>query len=227
MFAAVKALDVYPKTLDDFKERTSLGASVSVVCCVVIVLLVVSELRAYVAPTTLDQLHVDTTRSARIHINFNLTFPSMPCSGFSLVAMDVAGEQQIDVVSNIVKTRLTLEGKPLGGALDDIKVVEMARGCGECFPHTNDLDEAPGQCCNSCEDVQSLYPAMERRLLKWEDHPLCLHEVRQRVRARSWLVALTESFELVPAMWVAFWCVCMLMVCLHAHWHHTAIGCAH
>ena len=110
----VKALDVYPKTLDDFKERTRSGAAVSVVCCLVIVSLVSSELRAYMAPMTLDQLHVDTTHSSRIHINFNLTLPSMPCSGLSLVAMDVAGEQQIDVVSNIMKTRYTLEGSYIG-----------------------------------------------------------------------------------------------------------------
>ena len=36
----IKSLDVYPKTLDDFKERTGSGAVVSLVSCAFIVLLV-------------------------------------------------------------------------------------------------------------------------------------------------------------------------------------------
>ena len=77
----LKALDVYPKTLDDFKERTGSGATVSVISCTMIVLLVFSELRAYLTPTTVDHLYVDTTRGERIRINLNITFPSMPCAG--------------------------------------------------------------------------------------------------------------------------------------------------
>ena len=100
----LKALDVYPKTLDDFKERTGSGAVISLVSCTAIFLLVISELRAYLTPTTVDHLYVDTTRGERIKINLNVTFPNMPCAGMSLVAMDVAGEQQIDVVSNIIKS---------------------------------------------------------------------------------------------------------------------------
>ena len=62
----LKALDVYPKTLDDFKERTGSGAVISLVSCTAIFLLVISELRAYLTPTTVDHLYVDTTRGERI-----------------------------------------------------------------------------------------------------------------------------------------------------------------
>ncbi|KAL1520390.1 hypothetical protein AB1Y20_021976 [Prymnesium parvum] len=178
----VRELDVYPKTLDDFKERTSSGAAISVICCSIIFLLVVSELRAYMTPTTLDQLHVDTTRSARIHINFNMTFPNMPCSGLSLVAMDVAGEQQIDVVSNINKTRYTLDGKYIDLEYDDATIAQrLGTTCGKCFPHRDDIPETKGQCCNSCNDVRSVYhlsgkKGSDGRKPKWEEHSLCQHE---------------------------------------------------
>ena len=76
-----KALDAYPKTLDDFKERTGSGAAVSIISCSVIFLLVISELRSYLTPITSDHLYVDTTRSQRIRININVTFPNMPCAG--------------------------------------------------------------------------------------------------------------------------------------------------
>ena len=80
----IKKLDVYPKTLDDFKERTGSGAVVSLVSLSVIALLVISELRAYLTPTTVDHLYVDSSRGERIKINLNITFPNMPCAGMSL-----------------------------------------------------------------------------------------------------------------------------------------------
>jgi hypothetical protein len=131
----IKRLDVYPKTLDDFKERTGSGAVVSLVSLSVIALLVISELSAYLTPTTVDHLYVDSSRGERIKVNLNITFPNMPCAGMSLVAMDVAGEQQIDVVSNIIKTRRTLAGAKIGIEMDEEHVRRKFAGqCGACFP---------------------------------------------------------------------------------------------
>ena len=76
-----KRMDFNPKTLEDFKEKTSSGATVSIVSLSTIVLLVLSELRTYMTPVTTDHLYVDTARSERIRININVTFPSMPCAG--------------------------------------------------------------------------------------------------------------------------------------------------
>jgi len=180
-----KSLDAYPKTLDDFKERTSSGAAVSIVSCSVIALLVLSELRAYFTPVTTDHLYVDTTRGQRIRININVSFPSMPCAGLNLVAMDVAGEQQIDVVNNIVKTRWSLDGRTnLGPLLDDEQVRRrLGRSCGPCFAHLDKAKQAAAaqiasdRCCNACSDVKSLFNSLDKELgLKWELHPLCQHE---------------------------------------------------
>jgi hypothetical protein len=175
----IKRLDVYPKTLDDFKERTGSGAVVSLVSLSVIALLVISELSAYLTPTTVDHLYVDSSRGERIKVNLNITFPNMPCAGMSLVAMDVAGEQQIDVVSNIIKTRRTLAGAKIGIEMDEEHVRRKFAGqCGACFPQAEDLPEAPdkSQCCNSCADVKSVYQQKMLSRLKWEEHPLCEHD---------------------------------------------------
>jgi len=82
----VKSFDVYPKTLDDFKERTGSGAAVSVISLSIIFLLVVSEFRSYLTPTTTDHLYVDTTRGERIRVNLNVTFPNLPCAGMRSAA---------------------------------------------------------------------------------------------------------------------------------------------
>ena len=198
----IKALDVYPKTHDDFKERTGSGAAVSIVSLSVIFLLVVSELRAYFTPVTTDHLYVDTTRGERIRINANITFPHMPCAGLNLVAMDVAGEQQIDVVRNLIKTRLSLDGHDLGKEVDGETMARKLK-CGTCYSREQPppRGERPNQrCCNSCADVKELYTelnqaaAKERQKegagganadprhaptpssYKWEEHTLCQHE---------------------------------------------------
>ena len=174
----IKALDVYPKTLDDFKERTGSGGLVSLISCSMIFLLVVSELRAYLTPTTVDHLYVDSSRGERVRINLNISFPNMPCAGMTLVAMDVAGEQQIDVVSNIVKTRRALNGTSLGVELDEEHLRRKyahGRGCGPCFPQVEGLSEG-SECCNSCDAVKRVYQARALPRLKWEEHPLCTHE---------------------------------------------------
>jgi len=178
----IKALDAYPKTLDDFKERTSSGATVSLISLSVIFLLVVSELRAYFTPVVTDHLYVDTTRSQRIRINVNISFPNMPCAGLNLVAMDVAGEQQIDVVNNIVKTRWSLDGQRLGYEMDDEAQRRKLKGqCGPCYPHLPAGQKKPegNKCCNSCADVKALYKDLQAAgtwQLKWEEHPICQHE---------------------------------------------------
>merc|ERR1712060_148467 len=95
----------------------------------------------------------------------------------SLVAMDVSGEQQIDVVSNIVKIRRTLTGEKIAVEMDDVHLRRQNEGrCMPCFPQVTDIPEEPNQCCQICEDVQKLYKQKALSRLKWEEHPLCQHE---------------------------------------------------
>ena len=194
----IKSLDINPKTLDDFKEKTGSGAAVSLISMSIIFLLVVSELRAYLTPVTTDHLYVDTTRGERIRINVNMTFPNMPCSGLNLVAMDVAGEQQIDVVRNVVKTRYSIDGRKLGRELDEDDWKRKGGSCGPCFPQLTEHHERVPEgyeksCCNSCADVKSMYQGIVSKAqqavkgsknvvpphvagLHWEEHPMCQHE---------------------------------------------------
>ena len=99
--------------------------------------------------------------------------------------MDVAGEQQIDVVNNIIKTRWSLDGKKLGRHHDDEEMQKRSgNACGACFPQLDTSAHAPdtgGKCCNSCADVRTLYSSLgadirTKQNIKWEEHPLCTHE---------------------------------------------------
>jgi hypothetical protein len=107
--------------------------------------------------------------------------------------MDVAGEQQIDVVNNVVKTRLSLDGRRrLGVEHDEAHLAQKLGGrgghCGPCFPHLHEpVVGGAKHCCNSCEDVKKLYASLENQValtgahghvqtVHWEEHPICQHE---------------------------------------------------
>jgi hypothetical protein len=56
----------------------------------------------------IEHMEVDPIRGASMRINFDVTFPSMPCAVLSLDAMDVSGQHQLDVLHNIFKRRLDM-----------------------------------------------------------------------------------------------------------------------
>ncbi|CAL0307836.1 unnamed protein product [Lupinus luteus] len=55
-----------------------------------------SELYFHAATET--KLVVDTSRGETLRINFDVTFPALPCSILGIDAMDISGEQHLDVV---------------------------------------------------------------------------------------------------------------------------------
>ena len=100
-----------------------------------------------------------------------MTFPALSCEDVHLDAMDVAGDNQLDMNDNFVKFRLDSKGKPLGDAEvekpnegepvsqdkeEDPSAVppHLRPGyCGDCYG----AGENEGSCCNSCDSLLSAY----------------------------------------------------------------------
>ncbi|KDP27371.1 hypothetical protein JCGZ_20195 [Jatropha curcas] len=136
----LKKLDAYPKVNEDFYSRSFSGGLITLVSSLVTLFLFLSEFRLYLHTITETQLFVDTSRGETLQINFDVTFPAIPCSLLSLDAMDIMGEQHIDIIE-----------KPLqkhGGRLEHNEVY-----CGSCYG----AEVSDDQCCNTCEDVRYAY----------------------------------------------------------------------
>ena len=88
--------------------------AVSVCALVLICVLFVSELRLFLHVDTVDHLYVDVSRGEKLRINFDVTFPHIPCSLLSLDAMDVSGSHQLDVSHHIRKKPLDDAGNAVG-----------------------------------------------------------------------------------------------------------------
>ena len=85
----------------------------TIICGFIMILLFASETRDYLTPEIREELIVDTTRAGKLKINLDIVFPRISCDYLVLDAMDVSGEQHIDIEHNVFKRKLDLEGKPL------------------------------------------------------------------------------------------------------------------
>ncbi|CAN0874949.1 Endoplasmic reticulum-Golgi intermediate compartment protein 3 [Linum grandiflorum] len=163
----LRNLDAYPKINEDFYSRTLSGGVITVVSAFVMFLLFISEFSLYLHTVTETKLLVDTARGETLLINFNVTFPVIPCSLLSLDAMDISGEKHFDIRHDITKTRINshghvIEAKQSGiGAPTIEKPLQKHGGrlehgetyCGSCFG----AETSDDHCCNSCEEVQEAY----------------------------------------------------------------------
>ncbi|KAK4741195.1 hypothetical protein SAY87_024783 [Trapa incisa] len=167
VFSKLRTLDAYPKINEDFYSRTLSGGVITLVSSIFILFLFFSELRLYLHTVTETKLLVDTSRGEKLHINFDVTFPSIPCSLLSVDAMDISGEQHIDIRHDITKKRIDAQHNVLEIRQDGIGAPKIEKPlqkhggrlehnetyCGTCYG----AEMSDDQCCNSCEEVREAY----------------------------------------------------------------------
>ncbi|KAK3033880.1 hypothetical protein RJ639_033515 [Escallonia herrerae] len=107
------------------------------------------------------------TSSTLLCRKFDVTFPALPCSILSLDAMDISGEQHLDVKHDIIKKRIDVHGNVIETRQDGIGSPKIDRPlqrhggrlehnetyCGSCYG----AEAADDDCCNNCEDVREAY----------------------------------------------------------------------
>lgn len=189
MLDALKKLDAFPKALDEVRVRTTSGAIVSILSITLMFLLFLSELRYYRKTEIVDHLIVNTTRSNKLRVSFDISFPQIACRLLAVDAVDDAGAPLRDIEHELFKHKLAADGTKdrlsfaerhqLGNTVRENKDLEALskeveidreKGCGNCYGAGIE-----NECCTTCEDVRRAYDRLGWRFRK-QDIAQCLHE---------------------------------------------------
>ena len=158
----LKSLDMFPKLPSEFSQTTSQTAFATHVAIALIAFLTLTELfmSTYTVKTTM--IEVDKSLLQKIDITVNVTFPALPCTEVHLDAMDVAGDNQIDISDSFQKQRLDKNGgwimEPLKEVLNEVEPKEVdpttdPSYCGDCYG----AQAKDGDCCNTCDELLTAY----------------------------------------------------------------------
>ena len=151
-----------------------------------------------------EELFVDTSRTGKLKINIDIVFSHISCDFLGIDAMDVSGEQHIDIDHNVFKRRLDLSGNPIEepqkehhlGAVAKVtnntkdpeaKGNGTAVVCGSCYG----AETTDRKCCNTCNDVRDAY-----RLKTWKFDPRGIDQCREGLGSEVEERALKEGCQI-------------------------------
>lgn len=204
-WATLKRFDAYAKPMDDFRIRTRSGGILTVLSGLVMIILFASEFQDYLQPQMKEELFVDTSRTGKLKINVDVIFSRISCDFLGIDAMDVSGEQHIDIEHNIYKRRLNLDGKPIEDAQKDHSLGAIAKIVNQTNPDAGEKNDtnavvcsscygaetAERKCCNTCNDVREAY-----RLKTWKFDPRGIEQCRDGLTSEIEERALKEGCQI-------------------------------
>jgi len=204
-WATLKRFDAYAKPMDDFRIRTRSGGILTVLSGLVMIILFASEFQDYLQPQMKEELFVDTSRTGKLKINVDVIFSRISCDFLGIDAMDVSGEQHIDIEHNIYKRRLDLDGKPIEDAQKDHSLGAIAKIVNQTNPDSGEKNDtnavvcsscygaetAERKCCNTCNDVREAY-----RLKTWKFDPRGIEQCRDGLTSEIEERALKEGCQI-------------------------------
>eukprot|EP00511_Aplanochytrium_stocchinoi_P003613 CAMPEP_0204837296 /NCGR_PEP_ID=MMETSP1346-20131115/27355_1 /ASSEMBLY_ACC=CAM_ASM_000771 /TAXON_ID=215587 /ORGANISM="Aplanochytrium stocchinoi, Strain GSBS06" /LENGTH=368 /DNA_ID=CAMNT_0051972611 /DNA_START=126 /DNA_END=1232 /DNA_ORIENTATION=+ len=108
-------------------------------------------------PEIIEDLYVDTTLKEKYVIQFDITFPRMPCESLQLAAMDASGSLLDDVTLHVNKVSIGKDGRFLAietNSHDDAgwDSTSKSDSCKSCYGA-----KQKGNCCNTCNDVRTAF----------------------------------------------------------------------
>eukprot|EP01006_Ploeotia_vitrea_P052353 TRINITY_DN67673_c9_g1_i1.p1 TRINITY_DN67673_c9_g1~~TRINITY_DN67673_c9_g1_i1.p1 ORF type:complete len:314 (-),score=24.34 TRINITY_DN67673_c9_g1_i1:418-1359(-) len=117
--ATLRRVDFYRKVPNDLTEPTTAGAIISILCGSFMLFLLCSELLSFIQVEKSSEMYVQQDEGGKLRLNFDMTFPQLPCFVFSLDVLDIMGRHEVGVSQGINRTRLNAQGEPIGVLTSD------------------------------------------------------------------------------------------------------------
>ncbi|XP_054647932.1 endoplasmic reticulum-Golgi intermediate compartment protein 1 isoform X2 [Dunckerocampus dactyliophorus] len=106
----VRRFDIYRKVPKDLTQPTYTGAFISILCCVFILFLFLSELTGFIATEIVNELYVDDPdkdSGGKIEVSLNISLPNLHCDLVGLDIQDEMGRHEVGHIDNSMKVPLS------------------------------------------------------------------------------------------------------------------------
>lgn len=170
----MKSFDAFGRPVQQFQVKTTFGGYLSLCSLALVTILFITELGYFLQKETKDKMIIDQGQDQKyLNMSLVVTFPKAPCSAIGLNLVDPKRANVMHVATEIYKTRLSRDGKPVGTEIRDslanvaTTTYELLESgiptagvrtthatahlrCASCFQTHIDEDD----CCSSCEEVR-------------------------------------------------------------------------
>jgi hypothetical protein len=136
---SLASFDLFPKVDVDQQVKTKLGGATSILTLCTMLYLFFAELHNFMHPPIKEHITVDTSAGKDLFINFNVSFPRLPCYKVHLDVVDKGGDIVLDIHDNVLKQRFierknkddhrTYIGEPFSTEPEYDKGAMGAEGC--------------------------------------------------------------------------------------------------
>ncbi|KAL7528400.1 hypothetical protein ACHAXR_002429, partial [Thalassiosira sp. AJA248-18] len=113
----IRSIDTHSPISSEFRIHTFSGALLSLLTLLLTLYLISSEYTYNLSTTFLDHVHVMPQSPDGLEVEFDITFPHIPCALLATDANDPTGQSQsfhIDKKHRVWKHRLDMDGKRIG-----------------------------------------------------------------------------------------------------------------
>ena len=114
--------DAHSSVPNEFRVRTGFGATLSISTIIAIIYLIYTEAKFNFQTSIKSKVNVNATSATGIQVDFNISFPKIPCALLSIDANDPSGQMQslhLDRDHRIWKYRLDGDGNVKGTRIHD------------------------------------------------------------------------------------------------------------
>lgn len=81
MWARLKRFDIHPKAIEGVHQKTLIGALLTIVTAVIVVVLLASEISSFLKIEAVSRMVVDKSANLEsVHVSFDVEFPALACS---------------------------------------------------------------------------------------------------------------------------------------------------
>lgn len=167
----LKTFDLYTKIDENYLVKTTGGGYLSLAGWIIILIMIIGQTYTFVTPRFHEHMVVNTTLGEKLTINLDITFHALTCAEAHLDAMDVAGDNQLNMEDTMFKQRLSPSGAVIGSTqkaamnsnvkLEDKKLAKSPDAneptkCLSCYG----AESGGVECCNTCQSLKDAYASL-------------------------------------------------------------------